>query len=565
MKARRELALGDGAVVAAGLAVVGGAWLAWPVSPWLVVLAAGLAVVFRHPVLMILALGLLASCLAARAWAGMHGPDARAVQGTATLVSDPVQANGAVHAEVRLEGRHFDAWARGADAGVLARRLAGERVTLSASVSRGSLPGWLTVRHVVSRLQVDRVVAFDDGNLLARTANTIRRVLVRGAEPLGQKRRSLFTGLVIGDDREQPIEITDDFLGAGLSHLLAVSGQNVAFVLAAAAPLLRPLGLRSRLAATVGLLVLFATVTRYEPSVLRATVMAGLACLAFSLGRPGPTVRLLLMTVTALVLVDPFLVRSVGFGLSVTASLGILLLSRPLATAMPGPEALRRPLAVVLAAQVGVAPLLLAVFGGLPVASLPANLLAEPVAGMVMMWGASAGLVAGFVPHGLATLVHLPTTVGLWWIASVARWSADARLGQLGLAGMAAAVGLGVAALGARARHRRLARCLAVALLAVLLLPAVAIRRPGPAERYVDGAGRLRRTAEGDVLTLAAEARPASALRALRALGIEHLAVVELPSSSATMEAVVAVIERRIPVARVVVGPSATGPAESSD
>jgi hypothetical protein len=87
-------------------------------------------------------------------------------------------------------------------------------VHLSASVSPGSLPGWLAVRHVVSRLQVDRAALLDDGNVLARSANTIRRVLVRGAELLGQERRTLFTGLVIGDDREQPVEITDDFLGA---------------------------------------------------------------------------------------------------------------------------------------------------------------------------------------------------------------------------------------------------------------------------------------------------------------------------------------------------------------
>jgi competence protein ComEC len=563
VKARRGLGLGDRAAVVAAIVVVGGAWFAWPVSPWLVALAASLALALRHPVVVIVTLGLLASCLAARAWAGLHAPDARTVQGTATLVSDPMQANGAVHAEVRLDGRHFDAWARGPGAGVLARRLAGERVDLSASVSRGSLPGWLTSRHVVSRLQVDRVIPLDDGNVLARTANSIRRVLVRGAEPLGQDRRTLFTGLVIGDDREQPIEITDDFLGAGLSHLLAVSGQNVAFVLAAASPLLRRLGLRTRVIATVGLLILFATVTRYEPSVLRATVMAGLACLAFSLGRRGPTVRLLLVTVVVLVLVDPFLVRSVGFGLSVAASAGILVLSRPLAAAMPGPETLRQPLAVVLAAQVGVAPLLLAVFGGLPVASLPANLLAEPVAGLVMMWGATVGLLAGLVPKGLATLFHLPTMVGLWWIASVARWSADARLGQLGVTGMMAAVGLGAAALRARVRHRCLGRSLAVALLAVLLWPAVIIRQAGPPDQFVDGAGTLRRTPDGTVLTVAADARPASALRALRARGVVHLDVVELPRGSA-MEAVAAVIGRRIPVERVVTDRAETAETESS-
>jgi hypothetical protein len=64
------LALGDGAAVAAAAIVASGAWFALPISPWLVVLAAGLVFAFRHPVLVIAALGLLASCLGARAECG---------------------------------------------------------------------------------------------------------------------------------------------------------------------------------------------------------------------------------------------------------------------------------------------------------------------------------------------------------------------------------------------------------------------------------------------------------------------------------------------------------------
>jgi len=61
----------------------------------------------------------------------------------------------------------------------------------------------------------------------SRAANGVRRTLVAGAAPLSPVQRSLFTGLVIGDDRAQPAGLADDFRGAGLTHLLAVSGQNV--------------------------------------------------------------------------------------------------------------------------------------------------------------------------------------------------------------------------------------------------------------------------------------------------------------------------------------------------
>ena len=79
---------------------------------------------------------------------------------------------------------------------------------------------------------------FGDINNLAGTPfegdprHVLRRTLEKGAAPLAPVQLTLYTGLVIGDDRAQPVDLADDFLGAGLPHLLAVSGQHVAFVLA---------------------------------------------------------------------------------------------------------------------------------------------------------------------------------------------------------------------------------------------------------------------------------------------------------------------------------------------
>src|SRR5262249_9589758 len=148
--------------------------------------------------------------------------------------------------------------------------------------------------------------------------------------------------------------------------------------------------------------------TRFEPSVLRACVMAALAAFAIVLARPASTIRLLALAVTGLVLVDPLLVWSVGWWLSVGATAGIAGLAAPLAAGLPGPRALAEALAVTIAAQIGVAPVSVSVFGGLPVASIPANLLAVPVAGPLMVWGLPAGILAGLVPAA-APALHLPT------------------------------------------------------------------------------------------------------------------------------------------------------------
>jgi competence protein ComEC len=232
--------------------------------------------------------------------------------------------------------------------------------------------------------------------------------VLAGGRVLPQDRQALYGGFVLGDDRGQSAVLEADFRGAGLTHLLVVSGENVAFVLVAASPLLRRLGTGSRWLATVSLLLLFAAMTRFEPSVLRATAMAVIAVSVWSLGRVASPLRILALAVTAVLLIDPMLVGVAGFQLSVAAAGGIILIARPLAEHLPMPSWLARPLAVTLGAQLAVAPMLVAFYGGIPVATVPANLVAEPAAALLMAWGLTVGAVAGMVGGPLATVLQLP-------------------------------------------------------------------------------------------------------------------------------------------------------------
>ncbi len=432
----RRRTMGDGATIVLALTVVVAALLAVP-APRL--LAAGVAVaglVLRRPLVVGIGLVVLASGLSAAAHAGLGGVTPVVLTGDeAVLVTDPEPFGGAVRADVRLEGARYEAVARGGTGHRLRQLRAGDRVAVRGAVSppRARDRPWFLPRHVAGRLRLDDVTLVGPAPPPLALANGIRAVLGQGAEVMADADRALFLGLTIGDDREQAAADRDAFLAAGLTHLLAVSGQNVAFLLALGGPVLRRLGLGPRLVAVGLLLGLFVMVTRWEPSVLRATVMAFLAVVSEVTGRPASRPRLLALAVTVMVLVDPLLVHSVGFRLSVAATVGIIALSGPLAARIRGPDGVRQALAVTAAAQVGVAPVLLATFDdGMPLAALPANLLAGPVAGPVMAWGMTAGLVAGAGGEPVAALVHLPTRVALWWLRLVASTCADLPLPVLG-------------------------------------------------------------------------------------------------------------------------------------
>ncbi len=426
-------------------AVAGGVAIAGPIGLVVAGGAALAALAARRPAWLCLGVALLAAVLAQRSVAGLAPPPAGPVWGKATLVSDPEpDGRGGVAVDVRLDGRRLRGFARSSAAAALDDRLAGERVTVVGRVERpGPWEQLLRHRHLAGRLVIQTVTDWRPGGAVWRAANGLRRTLASGAESLPARQQSLLAGLTLGDDRAQPPDMADAFEAAGLTHLLAVSGQNVAFALVIASPVLARLRFGPRLAATLAVLAGFALLTRFEPSVLRATAMAAVAATGTAFGRPSSSRRALGLGVAGMVLVDPMLATSLGFQLSAAATAGIVLGARPIEGALPGPRWLAAPLSLTIAAQLAVAPLLVAAFGALPVASLPANVLAGPVAGPVMVWGLTGGLVAGLAGGPLAGALHLPTRLMLTWLEGVALAATRLPLGSLDVAHLAlAAAGL---------------------------------------------------------------------------------------------------------------------------
>ena len=435
------------------------------------------ALALRRPLLLCLAAALLASFAAAAAIAAAKGAvEPGPLAGRIVPVDDPSQRHGATRFVADTQQGRMEVWAWGRAGAGLASRQAGEGVDVRGRVAvPTSNTEWRRQRRVVGRLTVTEVGEDHAAAPHYRIANSLRAVLARGAASLPDEQRALFSGLVLGDDRHSSPLTADDFRGAGLTHLLAVSGQNVAFVLLVVQPLVVRLGLWGRWVAILVVLGLFATVTRFEPSVLRATVMAAIAVSVWLAGRRVSGHRILALAVVVLLLWQPLLVHSLAFRLSVAASAGILFWAPRLAERIGGPRLLARALAVTVAAQLAVAPLVIPVFGGLPVAALPANLLAAPAAAAVMMWGLTGGFLAGLVGGPPAAALHVPTRGLLAWIEGVAATLTGMRLGHLEMGHvLLLGAALGVVALVRRRRATVVVAWLAA--VAILVSPLLAER-----------------------------------------------------------------------------------------
>lgn len=370
---------------------------------------------------------LVAAASGRRAERSMVPSQKAAVDAWAELVTDPEPRGPGTAAIVEIDGRRFVVDVFGGRGRRLRALLAGDRVRLAGRI--GPLPveraRRLAYRHVVGRLDIEVIGDRAPQRPAARAANRLRALLADGAVSMPPVERSLFAGLVIGDDRDEPAELVDAFRRSGLSHLTAVSGQNIGFLLIAAAPLLRRLRPVARWAATLGLIGWFALLTRFEPSIMRAGAMAVLSATTFWRGWRASPLRLLSLAVAALTIYDPLLVTSVGWWLSVGATAGIAVLAPRLADRIAGPRWIAEPIAVSLAAQVGVLPAELLVFGRVPLVGLPANLLAGPPAGFVMIWGIPAALASALVP-AIGAVLQWPCLIATRWVIAVARLASAA-------------------------------------------------------------------------------------------------------------------------------------------
>jgi len=320
---------------------------------------------------------------------------------------------------------------------------------------------------------------------MQRAAERVRERLRAAVEHLPPDQRGVLPGMVVGDTSRLDATLAEDFKTAGLTHLLVVSGANLAIVIGAVLALCRLLGLGRRRAPPIAALAVFAfvVITRPEPSVLRATVMGVIGLLALITGRQRQGLPALGAAVLLLVLIDPVLARSYGFALSVLATAGLLVLAPPwrerLGRRLPGPVA--DALAVAAAAEVAVAPVLVMLSGEIGVVSVFANLLAAPAVAPATLLGGLGALTA-LVSLPLAQFIVWPAGLAVGWITWVARTAADLPYATIpwagGVPGAVTLLAAGGVALLILRDHRM--RLLAVAAMAGVLLAVVSLRVMAP-------------------------------------------------------------------------------------
>ncbi len=251
----------------------------------------------------------------------------------------------------------------------------------------------------------------------------------------------LASGILVGLRERVDRDLAAAFTTAGVSHVVAISGWNIAIVGATVAALLRGRRRRTRAMVTLVAIVAYTAFAGASASVVRAAAMAGVALLARESGRAGRAAAALGLACGALLVVEPGLVRDAGFQLSVLATAGLLVWATPIRERLdrsrlrPLPGWVLEALALSTAAQIATLPVVLASFGRLSLVSPLANLAVAPIVPIAMATGALA-MAGGWVgqlggPQLVATILGIPAWLSLGGLIETVRIAAAVPLASV--------------------------------------------------------------------------------------------------------------------------------------
>lgn len=208
---------------------------------------------------------------------------------------------------------------------------------------------------------------------------SIRETLKSGLDEDGF---SVAYALLCGNSEFMGKELLNDYRSSGIAHIFAVSGLHIGFLASALAFFLKKIGCNRYLKTfiIISVLIFYSGICGFSASSIRATIMCSVLLFASITGRKYDPLSSVSLALIIILLIFPVQLFCVGFQLSFSVVLGILLLSKRVSLIFKFlPKRLADSLGVVISAQLAGIPICLSAFGYFSAISIITNLLMIPL------------------------------------------------------------------------------------------------------------------------------------------------------------------------------------------
>ena len=228
----------------------------------------------------------------------------------------------------------------------------------------------------------------------------------------------LIIGMMIGETKDISEDVLENFKTTGITHLIAVSGSNVVYVVVLVQFLFKKFfGKRATYFISIFFLILFMLISGASASVCRATLMIILSICADIFFLKSDTFSNILTSAFILILLNPLVIYDVGFILSFGGTLGIVLLSKDFTKFFKKSGKLNETLSVTCSAQLILAPIMMYYFNTFSILSIVTNIIVVPISGSITILGFAVFIISKIsfpIAKLIANSLYVLATFTIW-------------------------------------------------------------------------------------------------------------------------------------------------------
>lgn len=258
-----------------------------------------------------------------------------------------------------------------------------------------------------------RIVKENNVNIILKISNIVRNKIIETAENILPEETSGFlTGILIGEKNNISEIITENFSKSSLSHILAISGTHINYIILGITFILTKVKSPKKIKyiITITILVIFMFITQFSPSVVRACIMSIIVLFSKLVYRKPDFLTSISASMLIILIDNPFAIKDIGLQLSYLGTIGIVFLSSPINKFLEKyvNEKIAKMLAVTISAQIMVLPITIVNFNTVSTVFIISNIIAVPLVGVIILLG-YINIIIGIVLLKLGKVIGIFT------------------------------------------------------------------------------------------------------------------------------------------------------------
>lgn len=253
-------------------------------------------------------------------------------------------------------------------------------------------------------------------------------------ELLTKETYALGIGILIGDNSRINEKIVEDFKNSNLSHMLAVSGAHINYVVLTVSILFtkKRAGIKAQRVVTIMMMLFFMELTQMTSSVVRAGISCIIYMLASLLYRKADVINAMAISTLLILLNNPFKLFDIGFQLSYAGALGIILFCKLINIPIKNKllKYLKDSIIISISANIFIIPIMMYQFNTISLTFILSNLLAGPLLGISIILEIIVLLIS-FMSINIAAIPAKVLNILLILIINIANWFSNIEISKI--------------------------------------------------------------------------------------------------------------------------------------